>query len=235
LTSSQTSTFTATISATPIFTPSITPSPVWTSILSCGQQVVDVFDERGELIESLCGNVHYPSGSAYSASLSAFVPNPSGLGGAITIFINNQPVAVWNAIDANGHLVPNGFYHFTIVETTVEGNKVVLARDAYITDQTGTKGLQLSVIPNSVHLSDQVMITASFAGVPADQRSSVKIYAMDGERVITLGLNFGTVYWNLENNIGQSVASGLYLIVLDGVDPVSGKQVRKTQKLLVLH
>jgi hypothetical protein len=79
------------------------------------------------------------------------------------------------------------------------------------------------------------MITASFAGVPADQRSSVKIYAMDGERVITLGLNFGTVYWNLENNIGQSVASGLYLIVLDGVDPVSGKQVRKTQKLLVLH
>jgi hypothetical protein len=179
--------------------------------------------------------VKFPTGSAYSATLSAFVPNASGLGGAITIFINNQPVAVWNAIDSNGQLVPNGFYHFTIIETTADGNKVVLARDAYISDQIGSAGLQLSAIPNLAHPGDQVMILASFAGTAPESQSRIKIYDMAGELTQTLTLTNSMTTWNLTNTAGQVVGTGLYFAVFDGNDPNSGNPVRKAVKIMFIH
>jgi hypothetical protein len=197
--------------------------------------LVNVFDERGELIATLCGNVQFASGSAYSAALSAFVPSASGLGGAITIFINNQPVAVWNAVGSNGQLVPNGFYHFTIIENTADGNKVVLARDAYINDQIGSAGLQFSAIPNLVHPGDQVTILASFAGSTPDSQSRIKIYDMAGELIQTLALNNSMTTWNLTNTAGQVIGTGLYFAVFDGNDPSSGNPVRKAVKIMFVH
>ena len=196
---------------------------------------MNVFDDRGELIVSLCGNTVFPSGSSYSASLSLFIPSPSGLGGAITIYLNNQPIAVWNALDAKGHLVPNGFYHFTIVENTPEGTTVVLARDAFIDAETGASGLQLSARPNRAHTGDTVTILASFSGTAPDSQSKIKVYDIAGELLKTLDLSNGTATWDLSNQTGQAVGTGLYLAVFDGTDPGSGNPVRKAVKIMYIH
>lgn len=216
-------------------TPTITLTPNSTSTPACGQQVVNVFDERGELIATLCGNILFPNGSVYSATLSSFVPSPSGLGGTITIYLNNKPVAVWNGLDSKGQLVPNGFYHFTIVENLPGGNTVVLARDAFIDAESGTRGLQISARPNLAHPGDTVTILASFSGTPPDAQSKIKIYDIAGELLATRSLSNGAASWDLRNLTGQEVGTGLYLVVFDGNDPVSGTPVRKAVKIILIH
>jgi hypothetical protein len=197
--------------------------------------VVNVFDDRGELVANLCGNTTFPAGSTYSATLSAFVPSPSGLGGAITIYINSQPVAVWNGLDTKGQLVPNGFYHFSIVENTPDGNKVVMARDAFIATETGTSGLQMSARPNVAHTGDLVTILASFSGTPPDSQSKIRIYDVAGELLNTLSIMNGTATWNLKNQAGDILGTGVYFAVFDGNDPVSGNPVRKSVKVSFIH
>jgi hypothetical protein len=196
---------------------------------------VQILDDRGELVTTLCGNILFPAGTAYSASLSSFAPSPSGLGGAITIFLNNQVVAAWNGMSSNGHLVPNGFYHFKITENSTDGSIVILARDAFIAAETGSGGLQMSARPNITHPGDTVTILASFSGTPPDSQCKIKIYDMTGELLETLSLSNGTAAWNLRNQQGQELGTGLYLAVFDGKDPVSGNPIHQVAKILFIH
>jgi hypothetical protein len=240
LSATPTLTWTNTNTATPSTTPTITltftltATPNAFATPGCGLQVVNIFDDRGELIATLCGNTVFASGSTYSASLSSFVPNASGLGGAITIYLNNQPIAVWNGLDTKGQLVPNGFYHFSIIETTSGGNNIFLARDAFIDDDTGT-GLLLSARPNLAHLGDTVTIFASFSGNPPDSTGKIKIYDLAGELLKTLSLVNGMTNWDLKNQSGNKVGTGLYLVVFDGNDPATGNPIRKAVKIMFIH
>lgn len=184
---------------------------------------------------SLCGTAVFPIGSTYSASLSRFVPNPSGLGGSITIYLNSQPIAVWNAMESNGQLVSNGFYHFKIAENAPEGNTVTLERDAFIDAETGVGELQMSARPNIVHPGGTVTILASFSGTPPDSQCKIKIYDMAGELLETLSLLNGTATWDLRNALGQEVGTGLYLAAFDGNDPVSGSPEHKVIKILFIR
>jgi hypothetical protein len=196
---------------------------------------VNVFDDRGELVATLCGNATFPKGSSYSSALSSFVPNPSGLGGAITIYLNNQAIAVWNALNSKGQVVPNGFYHFTIIETTLDGNTVVMAHDAYIATETGAAGLQLTARPNLAHPGDLVLILVSLSGNTPDSLSKIKIYDVAGELLKTLSLVNGATSWNLRNQTGDEVGAGVYLAVFEGTDPASGNPVRKAVKIMYIH
>ena len=80
-----------------------------------------------------------------------------------------------------------------------------------------------------------VQIIASFAGVPADPASTMKIYAISGELVRTLAVSGGSATWDLQNTDGQSVVSGIYFVVLDGRDPNLGRKDTKVIKVLVTH
>jgi hypothetical protein len=167
-------------------------------------------------------------------SLSTFTPNPTGPGGTISILLNGKVVAVWTAVDSAGNFVPNSYYHFVILETTADGNTVQLERDAFISTFHG-ESVTLVVMPNLVHPGDFVKFNASFAGVPADSQSKIKIYTIGGELVQTLGLPAGTASWDLKNLGGQMVSTGIYIAVLDGRDPASGIKLRKVAKILVTH
>lgn len=167
-------------------------------------------------------------------TLSNFVPNPNGPGGTITVFLNGQTVGTWNATTDSGEWVPNGFYHFVLVEHASDGSTVQMERDAFISTFHG-ESMALVAAPNMVHSGDSVNFNASFAGTPADSQSKIKIYATNGELVRTLILSFGTASWDLRNNHGQAVGSGIYIAVLDGIDPASGQSLNKIIKVLVTH
>ncbi len=167
-------------------------------------------------------------------TLSNFAPNPNGPGGTITINLNGQAVATWNVTDAAGNLVPNGFYQFAVLETTGNGTEVQLVRDAYISTYHG-EAVSLLVSPNIGHPGDILKFIASFAGIPADSQSKIMIYAVDGELVETLRLTGGMASWDLKNMNGLTVSSGIYVAVLDGIDPVSGQALSQIKKVLVTH
>lgn len=167
-------------------------------------------------------------------SLSNFVPNPNGPGGTISIYLSGQIVATWNGTKDNGDLIPNGFYHFVLVEHLGDGNTVQLERDAFISTYHG-EAISLVAWPNITHPGQTVTFNASFAGTPVDSQSKMKIYSADGELVQTIAFTTGTALWNAKNLSGQMVASGVYLAVLDGVDPLSGQSLTKVVKVLVTH
>ena len=129
----------------------------------------------------------------------------------------------------------NGFYHFTIIENPLQGPTVTLARDAFITTETGSTGLHLTAFPNPAHPGDIVTILASFAGNSPDSQSKIKIYDVAGELIKTLRLSNSTASWNLRNQLGLEVGTGVYIAVFDGNDPATGNPVRKTIKIMGIH
>lgn len=167
-------------------------------------------------------------------SLSAFTPNPNGPGGTISVYLNGQLVGTWNVTSNNGTLVPNGEYHFVLLEHTTDGNTVQMERDAFIPTFHG-EPVAFWAFPAKAQQGESVTFTASFAGTVADGQSTIKVYAVSGELIRTLPISNGTASWDLRNLDGASLSAGLYLAVLDGVDPRNGQSFRKVVKILVNH
>lgn len=187
------------------------------------------------MIATLCGSVLFPVETNFSMTLSNFTPNPNGAGGSIAISLNGQVIATWNVLDAKGNLVPNGYYHFVVLESPTGGNAVSLARDAFVAPYH-SETVALAAMPNIGRAGDTIRFTASFAGTPADGQSKILLYSINGEWIRTLAIApGGTASWDLDNRFGQKVASGVYLAVLDGVDPSGGQKMHRVVKILVTH
>ena len=167
-------------------------------------------------------------------TLSAFAPNPNGDGGTIVIFLNGQPVANWNGIDSNGKYVPNSYYHFVMKENAGAGNTILLERDAFVAPYHG-ETVSFGAMPNVAHPGDTILFSASFGGVAADGQSKIRLYAVSGELLQTLSITNGIVSWDLRTTSSQLVASGVYLAVLEGINPTNGQKSYKITKVLVTH
>ena len=196
--------------------------------------MVRIYDERGEMVAQLCGSLIFPEGTGFSMSVSGFTPNAAGPGGTIAIYLNGQVVTTWDATDKNGNRVPNSYYHFVIEEHTAEGRTVVLARDAFVASNHEGE-VSLTARPNIGRAGGTMLFSASFAGVPADEQSNIRIYTVAAELVRTIKLSNGTATWSLETEEGTPAATGVYLAVLDGINPTNGQKLVKITKVSVLH
>jgi hypothetical protein len=214
------------MNATSTVTPTISPA--------CGQQMITIYDARGEKVAAFCGSGNFPNGTSFSMTLSGYSQNGNGPGGTIAIYLNGQTVATWTSTDLAGNLVPDGFYHIVVVETTVNGNVILLERETYISTYHGEQVLLLAM-PNIGHPGDMINFVASFNGVPGNNQSKIKIYATDGELIKSLGIYDGTASWDVKNVNGIFVASGVYIAVLDGIDPTSGQKLTSVKKILITH
>jgi hypothetical protein len=195
---------------------------------------VKIFDERGELIRTLCGINQFKDPQPVSMSLSNFVHNPGGPGGTLSILVNGSVIAAWDVRDKDGKIVPNSFYHINLVLNFSDGTQLIFTQDIFLTPNINGSAIQLVAGPNIAAQGTIVRISASYGGIPADSRSKIKIYTLDGEMVKALSITNGLTLWDLTNSTNSGVASGLYLAVLDGVDVNTGNLVRKTIKIIVL-
>lgn len=137
-------------------------------------------------------------------------------------------------MDDNGKYVPNSYYHFVMRENAGTGNTVLLERDAFIAPFHGDL-VSLTALPNVCHAGDVVNISASFSGTPADGQSTIRVYAVSGELIRNLSIANGVTTWDLRGANSQTVASGIYLLVLEGINPTSGQKSYKITKVLVTH
>ena len=148
--------------------------------------------------------------------------------------MNGQAIATWDAMDKDGKLVSNGFYHLVLRQKFTDGTSARRERDVFISSNSQTSSAQLYASPNIANAGDTVRLSAAFGVNAADGRSTLKLYTVSGELVRTLTLSAGQASWDLTNTQGQTVSSGIYLIVLDGVDVNTGNPASKVIKVLVL-
>ncbi len=199
------------------------------------QQVIRIYDIRGEVIRQINGVSSFSPTDVLTLSLSTFVPTSPEPGGSLNISLNGQIIGTWNALDNSGNVVPNGIYHIVVEEHFPDGTVMILAQNASIDPFTGQETAKLVAAPNLAHPGDTIHFTATYAGNPADTRSRIKIYSLDGELVNEVAVSVsGTATWDLTTPQHEPIASGIYLAVLDGIDPASGQSLTKTAKILYL-
>ena len=167
--------------------------------------------------------------------ISPFAPDPSAPGGTLTLTLNGKVMAAWNAEDHSGKVVPNGFYHLIITQELTDGTQMALNRSIYVNPYAKTAQIQLSAYPNLVSSGGPVNISASLEGSPAEGADLIKVFAMNGELLKTLDLTNGQAVWDLTNREGKTVASGLYFIGFDILDPATGTDAHKIVKVVVLR
>jgi hypothetical protein len=196
---------------------------------------VSIFNSQGEWVTTLCGRLPPPAPRELNLTVSTFVPNPSGPGGTLTLFLDGQVMAVWDATDNGGKVMPNGFYHLVLTPTFTDGTQVALNRGVYVDPYSQTARVQMLVEPNFIHSEGTVQISAVVEGNPVQGAGVFRIYALNGELLRSLGAVNGQAAWDLTNREGQPVASGIYLIALNVMDPKTGSPANKTAKVLVLR
>ncbi len=227
--------------------PSNTPTPTFTlSTLStftqtpiptaaCASETVEIFDERGELVTTLCGTLGPLAPGPLDLTVSSLVPNASGPGGTLDFLLNGKIAASWDTTDKNGKPVVNGFYYLVFQQRFTDGTHIRMEKTFFVAPWGRASDVQLTAWPNIVHGGESVRLTAVIGANPADGGSRLKIYSINGELVKNLAPSVGQMTWDLSNNHGQAVAAGLYLLVLDGRDPASGNPMHKTIKVVVLR
>jgi hypothetical protein len=196
---------------------------------------VSIFNSEGEWITTLCGNLPPQAAQNLNLTVSNFTAGTSGPGGSLTLFLNGQVLAEWNATDSRGKVVPNGFYHLVITQALTDGTQIALNRAVYVSPYSQKAQLQLVAYPNLVTSNGAVQITASLEGSPANGAGLVRVFALNGERVKTLDLVNGQAAWDLTNEEGKEVGSGLYFIGFDVMDPKTGADAHKIVKVVVLR
>jgi hypothetical protein len=168
-------------------------------------------------------------------SFSAYVPNPSGPGGTLTIYLNNLPVVVWDSLDGSGQLAQNGIYHIVLEERDSNHNSLFFSGNVVVMPYHSVNLANFTAAPNVAHNGDTIRLSASFSGAPADGRSQVKVYAVTGELARILAVSNGQANWDLRNNDGGLVASGVYILDLDGMDVNTGVATHKFLKVIVIR
>ncbi len=239
LTYTRTITFTFTPTVTP--TNTMTPTPTGSSTQTysptpnCQAEIVKIFDSRGELVRTICGADPFTNPASIVLGLSNFMPDKSGLGGQVTIYLNGVVIAVWDVKDSAGILVPNGYYQVLVEQNNPGGNQLSVSKDIYVGPNFLTSAAQLTAWPNVARPGTTVLFTAMIEGNLAGGKSVIKVYALTGELVNSLPISNGQAHWDLSDSSKVSVASGLYLAVLDGNgDTVTQTPVRKIVKVIVL-
>lgn len=154
--------------------------------------------------------------------------------GSVTFTLDGAACAAWDGRDDHGGPVPLGFYHLAITQTFLDGTQALFEKSFYWGNHAPLPAVVLTAAPNLVVAGGAVHLSALVEGHPVDAPGGVKIYALSGEFVKGLDLVAGQADWDLTNGQGGSVASGLYLVVLD-VQDSHGDPARKVIKVGLKH
>ncbi len=156
----------------------------------------------------------------------------------------------WNGKDAQDYLVANGTYAVSMDVTTEDGTHMVLTARFSVAHGELNLISNAGLIPNPASAKTGLVWIHYLVVTPSRlTQVAVKIYTMAGEIVAsfdatrqpppadpmdTSGDGAGAVSWNFSNARGQTVAPGLYLVVIEAQDQ-SGQLQRVPVKLGVLQ
>jgi flagellar hook assembly protein FlgD len=146
---------------------------------------------------------------------------------ADTLFTNG-----WDGRNEARKLVASGQYYIQVISTDRRGQTTVVTKA--VTVQQGKVGLlgPTRLSPNPAHDTVQIWARTGLAGTQV----RVVVYSITGELISKLDFGSSDVLtWNITNQKGERLASGIYLVVVTAVDPQTGDSERRVIKLAVLR
>jgi hypothetical protein len=153
----------------------------------------------------------------------------------VEILVNGQIVGIWDVRNDQGDPVPNGVYHVVLKMPDAEGiiRTFVGRIDLLLPGPSGA--LAFAILPNTITAgAAEAAILVTHDGWRVSGWS-VKVYDVAGELVRILTVENGRSAWDARSPSGRLVASGVYILLLEGSDRKSGQPVRALRKILVVH
>ncbi len=199
---------------------------------------INIFNSAGELVQTI--KAPYDGISQTSLNITNNTNNnavlPVGNGAPpITINYTATNAVTWDGKNTQGNYLQSGVYEIQIVVNTNRGYNTSISKTVTILNE-GTANLLgiVKSLPNPY--TGNTATPLKFTWQPsAGGVIKIKVYNMAGELVRTLigDLGTGSINWDLKSVSGQTVASGVYVCVVEGVDNAGNKE-RKIVKIFAI-
>ena len=230
---------------------------VKTVTLSAGRSAIlaRIFNASGDVVAELPA-VSIPGVYSMRIDPALFMPSPAG-GELLSFKLLSAAGAVlgvltWDGRSRSGDIVPNGTYFASMCVTGENSAQSVITDSFSVSHEViGLIG-GVTVAPNPVSARNPAAKVWLHYLVLARGRIAqvkLKIYASTGEIVASFDATHqaypadpadiahadgaGCVYWDFVNKDGQTVAPGLYIVLIEVTDTASVKQ-RVSKKIAVL-
>ncbi len=198
---------------------------------------VNIFNSAGELVQTI--TAPYNGSGQVSLSISNSTGSNNyvfGIGkGAPAIVIGYTTTGLnvpWDGKNAQGNYLQSGVYEVQLVVKTNQGISIKASKSITLLNEGNTDVLgTIKSLPNP-YIGD-TSTPLIFTWQPsANGAIKIKIYNIAGELVRTLvgDLGAASINWDLKSVGGQTVSSGTYICVVEGVDTI-GNKTRKIVKL----
>jgi len=181
-------------------------------------------------VREIQASVPVDASNGLNFNIGTFTPAVSGDGGSVTVYLNGLGIANWDGFDSGGSPVPNGVYHVVLDYHSADGSVSTFAGNVAVAARLMPNQLTFELHPNHVRSGDKVEVWASFGGIGADAQSRIKVYNTADELVGKFTVSAGRGSWNT-----QGLSAGIYLLVLEGVQPGTGLKLHRVVKLLIEH
>jgi flagellar hook assembly protein FlgD len=168
-----------------------------------------------------------------SLSASTIAPSDVGSSGVPTqldIVLSNGITLVWDGKSDSGNFVQNGEYLVEVQSGTGAG--AVLVQEVSVQDRGSTAGAGVvTAWPNILSASNGTMVTTFHTDSSFTLTLNASIYTIAGELVHAIKGSQGSnqVTWN-----AAGLASGIYLAVVEEIDPSGGLLSRQILKIAVI-
>jgi hypothetical protein len=197
-----------------------------------------IYNEAGEVVRHLYAYTSNPGQTIVtSAQLSSSVIEPTngtstgGTSSAVTISLSNGTTVVWDGKSDTGSIVQNGQYFVEIHSLDGQGGDTII--DERISVLDGNNGMGPVFAKPNILNSANGFSTTFVDTTAATLTLSVRIYTTAGELAAPV-IN-GAAGTNEASWTATGLASGLYIAVVESLNPAGGIADQKVLKLVVLH
>ncbi len=190
-----------------------------------------IYNEAGEVVKHLYAYTDDPGQvGVASVNLSSTVIEPGlapspGAPSQLTITLSNGTTMVWNGTSDNGSYVQSGQYLVEVHTVDGSGGETTVIKEVSVEDRNTASGMGVvTAWPNVLNASKGSMTTTFHTNSSLSLTLQVSIYTLAGELVQVSSGDAGTglVSWDASH-----VASGVYLAVVESIDPVKGGVVNR--------
>ncbi|HUO58921.1 MAG TPA: isopeptide-forming domain-containing fimbrial protein, partial [bacterium] len=196
-----------------------------------------VYNETGEVVRHLYAWVDDPGKATITGVvMSSGVIEPTGNAGStptqLVMSLSNGVTVTWDGKNDSGAYVGSGQYFVEIHSADGSGGESVFTNQVTVRDvnTSGVYGV-VTADPNALVGGNTVTTFKSGSTVPITLRA--RIYTVAGELVATVQSSSGS---NQATWDASGLSSGLYLALVDSLDPAKGGIVqRQVLKIKIVH
>ncbi len=156
---------------------------------------------------------------------------------AVEINYAEGKVIKWDGLNSKGEKIANGIYEIQVELKTEQGYKIIASKTISIISEKIKKILgDIKIYPDPCYVlaEGNKMVKIKWTEVNKG-RVNVKIYNIKGEmiRKIDSDLETGFLLWDMKTSSGAQVASGIYIVIVEGKLENGEREIKKAKLTIV--